>query len=196
MHDDGLGRHRAVKTKETRARVEFFEWIEALVMAFITVVLLLVFAFRVAGVEGTSMEPTLHSGDRIIISDLFFTPKRGDIVVVTKPNRENKNLVKRIVALGGETISLAPHGEGVYIDGALLSEPYLMDLAGEVQDLKLPLTVPPGHVFVMGDNRYSSKDSRSASIGTVDERYLLGRFVIRVLPLQNFGPIKQEDGRG
>lgn len=175
---------------ETRLRVELFEWIEAIVTAFVSVIILLVFVFRVAGVEGSSMEPTLKSGDRIIVSGLFFKPSAGDIVVVTKPNADNKILIKRVIATGGQTVDLSEDGEALYVDGIKLDEPYLSCPAGEEHDLDLPATVPKGHVFVMGDNRYASRDSRYADIGMIDERYLLGRCVFRVLPTDRLGPVK------
>jgi len=161
---------------------EVYDWVEAAVVAVVCVVLLFTFVARLAGVHGKSMNPTLHDQDRLIITRLFYTPSRGDIVVVTKPNSQNEPLIKRVIAVGGQTVDIDFDLGIVFVDGKALSESYIADATCRSYDLEFPQTVPEGHVFIMGDNRNMSWDSRVAEVGMVDERYILGKVIYRVMP--------------
>lgn len=176
-------------------RREIYDWAHALVTSIIIVGLLFSFVARVIGVDGPSMENTLFGDQKLIISKLFYTPKRGDIVVFTKKGIHemlqgrdvDQPLVKRIVAVGGETVDIDFETHQVFVDGRLLNEPYILEPTARRSDVIFPQTIPEGHVFVMGDNRNMSADSRSTQVGTIDTRYILGRVLLRVWPLQNFG---------
>ncbi|MBE6935195.1 MAG: signal peptidase I [Ruminococcaceae bacterium] len=168
-------------------RRELFDWSEALVTALILIVVLFAFFVRSIGVSGDSMIHTLHNGDGLIVSNLFYEPKAGDIVVMTKKTFMKDSFVKRIIATEGQTVDMDFEKGIVYIDGEPQYEPYLREQMWKSDDFEGPITVPDGHIFVMGDNRNGSTDSRSDLCGTVDERYIVGRVLLRIWPLADFG---------
>lgn len=153
-----------------------FEWLGALVFSCIFVVVLFTFIFRDIAVSGSSMLPTLPDGGRILISCLYFEPKPGDIVVVdAKATKLEQVLVKRVIAVEGQVINIDFQAGKVYVDGILLEESYCSAPTTRRYDVAFPQTVPPGHVFLMGDNRPASEDSRSSRVGMVDKRALIDR---------------------
>ncbi|MCI9406357.1 MAG: signal peptidase I, partial [Oscillospiraceae bacterium] len=117
------------------------------------VVLLFTFLFRTIGVEGSSMEPTLSNGDRLIVSHLFRQPRRGDIVVIVQPESETPAIIKRVIAVEGQTVDIRFDTGAVWVDGQLLEETYISEPTHMKRDVEFPVTVPDGCVFVMGDNR-------------------------------------------
>ncbi|MCX7615190.1 MAG: signal peptidase I [Clostridiales bacterium] len=173
----------------TTEKSEIFDWIEALVTALCVVVILFVFLMRIIGVDGQSMYPTLHDRDTVVISNLFYHPKQGDIVVLTKKSFMTKPIVKRIIAVGGQTIDINFQTHEVKVDGVVQNESYINEPTSLFEGTQFPLTVPKGSVFVMGDNRNNSSDSRDSRLGVVDERYILGRVLFRLFPISRFGNI-------
>ncbi|MBQ9901525.1 MAG: signal peptidase I [Clostridia bacterium] len=172
--------------------VEIYEWLEAVAFALSIVVLLFTFLFRVVSVSGPSMNPTLYSGDRIVLNSLFYTPENGDIVVITQPNsHDNEPLIKRVIAVEGQTISIDAESDTVTVDGVKLNEPYIFDQdiqrSGEAYEY--PLTIPKGKVFVMGDNRNDSFDSRDPGLGMVEEKYIMGKAIFRIYPFERVGGV-------
>lgn len=170
--------------------VEVYEWLEAIAFALAIVVILFTFVFRVVSVDGSSMNPTLTHGDRVILNSLFFTPKNGDIVVTTQPNsHDNEPLVKRVIAVEGQTIVVDAENDTVTVDGVVLNENYILeeDIKSEGNAYEYPLTIPKGKVFVMGDNRNDSFDSRSKGLGMVDEDYIMGKVIFRIYPFEKVG---------
>lgn len=177
---------------------EMVDWLDAMIVTIFCIVLIFTFAFRMVGVEGTSMLDTLQNKDKVILSNLFYTPEKGDIVVISRTNQhladgESKEpLIKRIIALEGDEVDI--HDGAVYVNGEKLDEPYVYKdsptsyYRGEYH-IDFPATVPEGCAFVLGDNRPVSKDSRSIDVGMVDTRYILGKAVLRVWPLDTFGVI-------
>ncbi|MCL2547430.1 MAG: signal peptidase I [Oscillospiraceae bacterium] len=181
-------------------RRELFDWAQALVPAWIVVVLLFTFAGQMITVEGPSMQETLQDRDYILVSNMFYTPRRGDIVVFTQPGRVNNDgqivpMVKRVIAMGGDTIDIreTDNGMAVYLqqrdsnEFVRLDEPYLETGLSwhHHHNGTIPrggLTIPDGKLFVMGDNRPRSADSREPGIGLVDERWVLGRMLLRIWP--------------
>lgn len=173
-----------------------FEYLEMLIFAAVTVVLLCTFVFRMVRVDGWSMFPTLTDGDFLVSTHMFYEPQKGDIVVITKPNEISSPLIKRVIATGGDTVDIDFERGEVTVNGKLLEEDYINDLTHyqPPQGLDYPLTVPEGEVFAMGDNRNESSDSRDAHIGLIDTRYIMGKTIFRLLPVDNIGPIGHSAG--
>lgn len=176
---------------------EAFEWLEVVVSAMLAVVIIFTFVFRVATIVGGSMKDTLYNGEKIIITDWFYTPKVGDIVVVSRNARNEYQaedgegpIIKRIIATEGQTVDIDFEKGIVYVDGVALDEPYTRTPTNLHYDVQFPVRVPDNHVFCLGDNRNESLDSRSTRIGNggmIDERYILGKAVFRVYPFERFG---------
>lgn len=169
---------------------EMFDWAESLVTALIILTILFAFFVRLVGVAGESMENTLHNNEFLIVSDLFYEPEAGDIVVMTKKTFMEDSFVKRIIATEGQTVDIDYDKGVVYVDGTELLEPYTKTLTTRRGDVKFPVTVPEGHIFVLGDNRNGSTDSRVSTCGMVDERMILGRVLFRIFPLNKIGTVK------
>lgn len=171
---------------------ETYEWIQCVVVALICCVLIFVFVARVIDVVGNSMVPTLEWYDKVIITRLAGDYERGDIVVLQKDSFREEPIVKRIIAVEGQTIDIDFESGIVYVDGEALDEPYVNELTYEPEDFESyerPLVIPEGCVFVMGDNRNNSTDSRRETIGCVDTRNILGKVIFRILPLNKIGAI-------
>ena len=166
-----------------------FEWLQCVVTALVACILIFVFFGRTVGVVGPSMEQTLIEGDRLIISRLFYTPKYGDIVVLRKDAFKDEPIIKRVIATEGQTVSIDFDKGIVFVDGETLTEPYINTPTNLREDFTEPVTVPEGCVFVMGDNRNHSTDSRTEVIGCVDTRYILGKALFRLTPLERIGSI-------
>jgi len=163
------------------------ELLETIVPAVLIALFIHFFLAQATRVEGLSMEPNLHSGQRLIVEKVsyrFHGPRRGDIVVLRRPDCNDCELViKRVVGLPGEEVSI--HDGRVYIDGRPLEEPYLTQ---PTRGHYGPARVPPLHVFVLGDNRGASNDSRS--FGLVHRDLILGRAWICYWPLDEIGLVK------
>lgn len=178
------------KDQETIARVEkerdrnLYEWIQALVCSVLAVVLTFTFAIRLIGVDGHSMVPTLQNGDRLlVVNSMFYHDyRRGDIVVLRKDSFLEEPIVKRVIATAGQTVNIDFTTGSVYVDGKLLKENYINELTFLEEGTKFPLTVPEGSIFVMGDNRNNSNDSRDSRLGTVDTRYVIGKAAFLLFP--------------
>ncbi len=177
-------------SKESDITHELFDWASSLVTALIVLTITFAFLFRLVGVSGGSMEHTLHGNDFLIISNLMYEPEVGDIVVMTKKTFSPESFVKRIIATEGQTVDIDYNTGVVYVDGVMLDEPYTKTPTTRRGDVLFPVTVPEGHIFVMGDNRNGSTDSRVSVIGMVDERHILGKVVLRVYPFNKFGIVK------
>lgn len=172
--------------QEQNKLAELFDWMDSIVYSVALVVLLLSFAFRMITVDGTSMTNTLQDNDRVFLTSVLYQPKQGDIVVFTKLQRP---LIKRVIAVGGQTIDIDTAAGTVTVDGVVLDEPYIREPMRPAGDTAFPLTVPEGSVFVMGDNRNNSSDSRVSTVGCVDTRYIVGHVLFRAAPLSSFGKI-------
>jgi signal peptidase I len=170
-----------------------YDWMQSIVMVFFGIILLLTFVGRTMAVEGLSMAPTLLYGDRMIVRSILYTPQRGDVVIFARHDFEDgAALVKRVIALEGDVVDVNPGTGFVYLNGEALYEPYanepLRQRAGG--EIHFPHTVPEGHVFVIGDNRNNSTDSRNIQIGPVDEREIIGQVVAVIMPFARIGLIR------
>ena len=167
---------------EESSGFELYDWIQCFISAIVIGILIFMFLFRVITVDGSSMYPTLYHGDKIIMSNLFFSPSYGDVVVLRADNFSSSPLVKRVIATEGQTVDIDFEKGIVYVDGMALDEEYVASPTYAVEDFDGPVTVPEGCVFVMGDNRNASTDSRTADIGMVDERAILGKVYFIFFP--------------
>ena len=183
--------------KKAKPFSAFLDYVEIFIFAICAVILLFSFCLRLCKVKGPSMEETLFEGETLIVSDLFYEPERGDIIVFHQTGNLNEPIVKRVIAVGGETIDIDFDTWTVTItdkngDTFVYEEPYryLSDGATIMTSShSYPYTVPEGEIFVMGDNRNHSTDSRGDLIGTVDERRVLGKVILRVTPFDKFGAV-------
>ncbi len=196
------------KKPETSLLDDVTDIIESIIFSVFIVLLVFTYLFRLSDVQGPSMEPTLKEKDRVVISPLFYTPEQNDIVVVNS-SRLEKLIVKRIVALEGQSVNIdfekgivsvdgTPLDEQLYVPGENGSEPVLK--AGHFVNTlttadmgafeSYPVTVPEGCVFVLGDNRNRSKDSKHPELGFVPENEIVGKVVFRLSPVSKFGTVK------
>ena len=177
--------------KEASVRVDLYEWIQSLMTALVICMAVFILCVRTIDVSGSSMFPTLHDGDKMLVSNLLYKPKAGDIVVFKTDNYDpERALVKRVIATEGQEISIDFDRGVVYIDGLPVEEDYIAELTKTKLDFIGPQTVPEGCIFVMGDNRNASTDSRKKEIGMVDNRMLLGRAYYVLFPVNDMGWIK------
>ena len=173
------------KPKEKKSvKQEIREWVVSLAVALIVVFVIQTFFFRIIDVDGPSMEPTLINTDKVVITDLFYTPHNGDIVIISHAQEYAKPLVKRVIATAGQELKLDYKNNAVYVDGEKLDEPYIQGVTvqGDVPEEELNGVVPEGKVFVMGDNRGISLDSRYRQIGFIDESLIIGKAQLDVIP--------------
>ena len=174
---------------------ETYEWVRSLVGAVLVITLLFTFVVRLMGVDGHSMVPTLQDGDRLIVVSgwLCGDYKYGDIVIAYKESFDAEPIVKRVIATEGQTVDIDFNEGVVYVDGVAQDEPYTKTLTTLKEGTVFPLVVEEGKVFVMGDNRNNSKDSRSTQIGQVDKREVLGKVAFILFPGTGMGGMEQRD---
>ncbi len=172
-----------------RFHSELFDWGEALLISLSAVILIFVFGVRIIGVQGSSMVPTLHQSNQLLVSNLFYTPEKGDVVILTKDSFIDSPIVKRVIATEGDTIDIDFETGEVTINGEVLQEDYIAEPTTTYYDVTFPQTVPEGCIFVMGDNRNHSTDSRDSQLGMVDTRYIIGKVLMRIYPFQEIGTV-------
>ena len=168
--------------REEKSGREMYDWLQSLLSALIFCVILFSFFVRIIDVRGTSMNPTLSNGDKMLVSGVLYKPKAGDVVVFKKDEYDpEKALVKRVIATEGQEINIDFDSGTVYVDGEAIEESYISELTHNKLDFIGPKTVPEGCVFVMGDNRNHSADSRSDKYGMIDKDMIVGKVVLPVL---------------
>lgn len=179
-----------------RPGAELYEWLQLFLGCVVAAVVLFNCVARLTRVDGESMNNTLQDGEIMLIWSLGYTPEQGDIVVLNKTSvllphwTEPRAIVKRVIATGGQTVDIDYSAGTVYVDGRPLDEPYIPE------EMYLPFgpdmqgthwEVPEGSIFVMGDNRNNSTDSRDVQLGPIDADYILGKAVLALWPVSRFG---------
>ena len=183
--------------KTVRGR-DLYEWIQSLVGSVLVVVAIFTFGIRMLGVDGHSMLNTLEHGDRLmVVNPIFYHDyKYGDIVILRKTGVfDNEPIVKRVIATGGQTVDIDFSEGVVYVDGEALEEDYIREPTYTAEGTEFPLTVPEGSIFVMGDNRNGSSDSRDYRLGTVDTRYVIGKAAFLLFPGLDYDTEKRNFSR-
>lgn len=178
-----------------RVTASALEWVETIAMAIVLVSVVFTFLVRIITVDGGSMKPTYYDGDRVMVSAWGGSVEQGDVVIIVNALKEP--IIKRVIAVGGQVVDFDPQLGEVTVDGAPVygSEFHIEngittvpDLPGNV--LEFPQTVPEGCVFVLGDNRRNSTDSRYVDVGMVDSRNILGKVFFNLYPFSKLGFVK------
>lgn len=185
-------------------KAEVIVIIETMLISLFVVALVFTYLVRVATVNGSSMEKTMFPKEKLIAWSLFYKPERGDIIIadtdvatilgdngeIIERNGLGKQIVKRVIATGGQTLDIDFESGEVYVDGNKIDEPYITALTHMDEGAftgKYPITIPEGYLFVMGDNRPVSKDSRSLEVGLISEDAVTGEVFFRVSPASAIG---------
>lgn len=171
---------------------DIYDVLELFVFCTIAIVMIFTFVARMTVVSGNSMEHTLQNGDYLLVSDLFYEPQQGDIIVAQNISLRGdyyKPIVKRVIATENQVINIDFSTWTVTVDGVVVDEPYIyLDKNYFItSDMKYPYTVPEGCIFVMGDNRYHSADSRFREVGVIDKRCVVGKMLVRAFPFSAIG---------
>ncbi len=185
-----LEEEKEEKTEGKSVIREILEWIACIVVAVIITLFLRNFVFTLVRVDGSSMDPTLANGERLVMIRLGYEPEEGDIVVVDPDNGSSAPYIKRIIGMPGDLIQFETGTGGkveLYINGELQEEGYISSDIYPGNIGQGTYTVPEGHVFVMGDNRPNSKDSRDRSVGFIPFDNVLGEAAFRLWPLNRIG---------
>ena len=180
------------KNEKNTLAGELFFWAQALTVALAVLVCVNTFFFRLSGVVGQSMENTLHQGDQLILQVIGYNqPERGDIIVCYSDAFGGEALVKRVIAVEGDTVDISDDGYMV-VNGEALYEPYAKEAMWDEKrgDQTYPLTVKEDHLFLVGDNRNGSSDSRNLFVGQIAEDRVIGKALFRVFPLHKIGGVK------
>ena len=177
---------------------DLYEWVQSLVGSVLVVVAIFTFGIRMLGVDGHSMLNTLQHDDRLlVVNPIFYHDYQyGDIVILRKNGVfDNDPIVKRVIAVGGQTVDIDFDAGVVYVDGEALEEDYIREPTYTAEGTEFPLTVPEGSIFVMGDNRNGSSDSRDYRLGTVDIRYVIGKAAFLIFPGPDYDTEKRDFSR-
>lgn len=166
-----------------------YDWLASFMFAMVAVVILLTFFVRVVDIDGKSMNPTLFDSEKVLITNTVTTPVTGDVVIISHGEEYADPLVKRVIATEGQSLDIDFEQNTVKVDGKLLDEPYIQGRTIK-EDNNIPSVIPKGKVFVMGDNREWSSDSRGTRIGLIDIKNIIGKVRCVVFPVNKFRFIK------
>ena len=178
----------AERMKQSSLAQEIYQYVSSMVTVLVTLILLFTFVARLSVVDGASMEPTLLHGDVVLVRTLFYTPRQGDVVVLTKQSFQPESIVKRVIAVGGQRVRV-DYGSGIiYVDDVPMEKNLWDVVPGPYYPEELlEVTVPEGYIYVMGDHRTVSADSRYPLIGLVDQRCVIGQGVMVLFPFSDLG---------
>lgn len=182
------------QTTEKSFLSSVLEWVEIIITSVVAVVIIFTFLFKIVTINGPSMEETVFHGDKVIITNIFYEAKPGDVVVVSRNQTNTYNtdeyeepIIKRVIATEGQTVDIDFEEGVVYVDGQALKEDYTKTPTNNPGNITFPVIVPENCVFVLGDNRNESMDSRFRQIGMIDTRYIMGKVVFRIFPFNEIG---------
>ena len=183
------GKNYFVAAKQDGGVASVYDWIRCIVFAIAIVVICLTFVFRLVDVDGTSMNDTLQTKDKVIVTNLFYQPNNNDIIVISHGEKYPKPIIKRVIAKEGQTLKLDTENNRIIVDGVVIDEPYIKGttFSGSYSDYDIPEVIPEGKLFVMGDNRQVSLDSRSSEIGLIDVKDVIGKAQVVAFPFDHFG---------
>lgn len=178
-----------LSAKQEGGLAGLYDWVRCIVFAIAIVVICLTFVFRLVSVEGTSMNDTLASEDKVIVTNLLYTPNNDDIVVISHGAEYKKPIIKRVIAKAGQSVKLDYENDRIIVDGIVIDEPYIKGttFSGNYGNNEIPEIIPEGKIFVMGDNRQVSLDSRSTEIGLIDLNDVIGKAQFVAFPFDHFG---------
>ncbi len=195
MEPSDYEREEKEEKKPSKTVTSLLEWMEDLAGALVIIAILFTFVFRIITVTGRSMEPTYMDGDRVMVVDDVLGVKQGDVVVIT--NVLSEPIIKRVIATEGQTVDIDFENGNVIIDGQILDETQFglengitKVMYSSLDLLEFPQQVPEGYVFVLGDNRQISEDSRYREVGMIDRQNILGKAVLYIYPFSKIGLAK------
>ncbi|MCR4925470.1 MAG: signal peptidase I [Clostridiales bacterium] len=171
-----------VHTLKKNSYIQFSEIFDTVIISFIILTVVFSFFCRFLHISGPSMENTLHDKNLVLVSSTKSNYSRGDVVIIGQPNAMEESLVKRVIAVGGDIIDINFATGDIFVNGDIIQESYIKEKTRRSFDIEFPVKVEEGKVFVMGDNRNNSLDSRSSVIGQIDERYILGVVSRSIIP--------------
>ncbi len=177
-----------VATKSS-IKKELLDWVVSIAVALVIALLIRNYICAFVRVSGPSMEPTLQHNDLLYVNRFLYTPENGDVIIFRPDHSPKTPYVKRVVATEGQTVVVNELERAVYVDGEKLEEDYIKDRLVSDGNMTYPYTVPEGHVFVLGDNRNNSVDSRDSKVGAVSLKSIVGKVLFRLMPFSKFGSI-------
>lgn len=180
---------KIIHLKKSTGTSIVFDWAHSLVFALITVLIILTFFVRLVDVDGQSMMNTLLDGDRVIVTNFFYEPDNGDVVVISHGQDYDQPIIKRVIATEGQTLSIDFETDTIKVDGKVVDEYYSIGDTTQ-KDAEIPDVVPEGKIFVLGDNRTVSADSLDNRIGLIDKNAVIGKAQFVLFP---FNRIKMID---
>lgn len=174
--------------EKKNAKKELLDWIISIVAALAIAFLVREYVFTIVRVDGPSMQPTLEDSDILFVNRFMYEPENGDVIIFHPRTNTDVAYVKRVIAVEGQEVDIDPREGTVYVDGVALEEDYIKaPLKSAGTQNKYPMVIPADHVFVLGDNRNNSTDSRD--LGAVSHKSIMGKVIFRILPFDEFGSI-------
>lgn len=168
---------------------EALDWVVSIAVAIVIALVIKTYVFTLVRVDGPSMNPTLTNGDVLYANRFMYKPAVGDIIIFRPPNSPKTPYIKRVIAVGGQTVEVNGQEHTVTVDGKVLDEEYIAAPLESSGTMEYPCTVPEGYIFVMGDNRNNSRDSRDATVGLIPLGNVIGKAEFRLLPFADFGSL-------